>query len=89
MLSLKYFPHTINRGVDALYNPYYRAHWQPLWAIIGLVLCTLLVLTLGWTAIYDLCSGNEAIPRGNSIADLAISYAGVRVKAHGSAHDDC
>ena len=74
---MKLFPNTINR--DRLYyrERHYRAHWQPLWAIIGLVLCTTIMLSSGWAAIYDLCAKTKGVPKEDSIVDLAITYLGV------------
>ena len=56
---------------------YYRAHWQPLWAILGLVLCVLLVIVGPWNAIYDLVSGPEGVPARDLVVDLVFSYIGV------------
>ena len=56
---------------------HYRANWQPLWAILGLVLCTLLVVTQGWAAIYDLCASSPGVSKGDSIADIVTAYLGV------------
>lgn len=68
---------TINRDSDQYSQSHYRAHWQPLWAILGLVLCTLLVITQGWAAVYDLCAKSKGVPKRDSIADLVEAYVGV------------
>lgn len=78
---MKLFPHTINREKNGFSPPYspphYRAHWQPLWAILGLVLCTLLVITQGWSAVYDLCAKSKGVSKEDSIVDLVAAYLGV------------
>lgn len=56
---------------------HYRANWQPLWAILGLVLCTLLVVTQGWAAIYDLCAASPGVSKEDSIVDIIAAYLGV------------
>ncbi len=48
-----------------------------MWAILGLVLCTLLMLFSGWAAIYDLCARSPGVDRGDAIVDLAAAYLGV------------
>ena len=74
---MKLFPNTIRRDSDEYCRVHYRAHWQPFWAILGLVLCTLLVVTQGWTAIYDLCAKSEGVSKEDSIVDLIAAYIGV------------
>lgn len=74
---MKLFPNTINRNAPEYTETHYRAHWQPLWAILGLVLCTLLVLTQGWAAVYDLCARSEGVSKEDSIVDLIAAYLGV------------
>ena len=74
---MKLFPQTINREHDDYKETHYRAHWQPLWAILGLVLCTLLVLTQGWAAVYDLCAKSKGVSKEDSIVDLVAAYLGV------------
>jgi len=59
---------------------HYRAHWQPLWAILGFVLCILLMLFSGWTSIYELCVENPGVARRESIVDLVASYLGVSLR---------
>lgn len=56
---------------------HYRAHWQPLWAILGFILCTLLMLFSGWSAIYNLCAKSAGVDWGDSVVDLVASYLGV------------
>ena len=74
---MKLFPNTIDRDTDDYQAEHYRAHWQPLWAIIGLVLCTLLIISSGWAAVYDLCVQSRGVTREDSIVDLATAYVGV------------
>lgn len=59
--GMKLFPHTIDRDKPYYRNKHYRAHWQPMWAIIGLGLCTMLMLFSGWAAIYDLCAKTKGV----------------------------
>ena len=77
IFSIKEFPNTINRENDSYPVKYYRAHWQPLWAIIGLTSCTSMVITLGWSAVYDLCAGTAGVTTHDSIVDLINAYLGV------------
>ena len=74
---MKLFPNTIDRNRSDYRDRHYRAHWQPMWAIIGLVLCTLLLLSLGWGAVYDLCAKTQGVTKEDSIVDLAAAYPGV------------
>ncbi|CAF9938070.1 Cationic amino acid transporter 2 [Imshaugia aleurites] len=74
--GMKLFPKTINRNRNEYTKMHYRAHWQPLWAILGLVLCTLLVVTQGWAAIYDLCAASPGVSKGDSITDIIAAYLG-------------
>ena len=74
---MKLFPNTINREKEGYSPPHYRAHWQPLWAIIGLVLCTLVMITQGWSAVYDLCAKSPGVSKEDSIVDLIAAYLGV------------
>lgn len=74
---MKMFPNTIDRDSKGYKARHYRAHWQPAWAIIGLTLCTLLLVTLGWGAVYDLCAKTEGVTKRDSIVDLATAYLGV------------
>ena len=59
---------------------HYRAHWQPVWAYLGLLLCSLLVVSGGWAAIYDLVSGSPGVKRQDSIVDLVAVYLGVSMR---------
>lgn len=74
---MKLFPNTIDRNKQYYRDKHYRAHWQPMWAMIGLVLCTILMLSFGWAAIYDLCAKTKGVTKGDSIIDLATAYFGV------------
>lgn len=75
--SMKLFPNTIDRNKSYYKEKHYRAHWQPLWAIIGLVICTILMLSFGWAAIYDLCARTKGVTKEDSVVDLATAYLGV------------
>ena len=61
-------------------NHYYRAHWQPFWAYLGLLLCSLLVIFSGWAAIYDLIAKSEGVKREDAIVDLVAAYLGVSIQ---------
>ena len=74
---MKLFPNTINRDSDTYQDKHYRAHWQPLWAYLGLVLCVLLIISSGWGAIYDLCAKTEGVTMEDSLVDLTSVYLGV------------
>lgn len=74
---MKFFPNTINRESKLYITERYRAHWQPLWAYLGLVLCLLLVITSGWGAVYDLCAKTNGVTKEDSIVDLTTAYLGV------------
>ena len=74
---MKLFPNTINRDSETYQDKHYRAHWQPLWAYLGLVLCVLLIISSGWGAIYDLCAKTEGVTMEDSLVDLTSVYLGV------------
>ena len=74
---MKLFPNTINRESKTYKIKHYRAHWQPLWAYLGLVLCVLLAITSGWGAVYDLSAKTEGVTKEDSIVDLTTTYLGV------------
>lgn len=74
---MKIFKNTINRDKAYYKRKHYRAHWQPLWAIIGFTLCTLLTILLGWAAVFDLCAKSPGVTKRDSIVDLITSYLGV------------
>ena len=75
--SIKFYSQTLNRDSESYRQKHYRAHWQPLWAILGLVLCSLLMLFSGWAAIYDLAAKSKNVSRADSIVDLIAAYLGV------------
>jgi hypothetical protein len=62
---------------------YYRGHWQPLCAYVGLFGCILLVLFSGWVPIYILAArgklgGSDGLSsNGALIAQLLGTYSGV------------
>ena len=74
---MKLFPNTIDRDSATYKSNHYRAHWQPLWAYLGLVLCVALVISSGWGAIYDLCAKTKGVSKEDSIVDLTTAYLGV------------
>ncbi|KAL8648294.1 MAG: hypothetical protein Q9210_005069 [Variospora velana] len=77
LAATKYYKRTtINRDDEVYRDRHYRAHWQPTWAILGLVLCTLLMVFSGWTAIYHLCAESPGVETGDAIVDLVASYVG-------------
>ncbi|OCL08475.1 hypothetical protein AOQ84DRAFT_439560 [Glonium stellatum] len=61
---------------------HYRAHWQPMWAYIGLIGCVLIVIFSGWPAIYILRSRHHLLAdkylktNVQLAADLIGAYAG-------------
>ena len=75
--SMKAWSHDIERDSKAYQDRHYRAHWQPLWAIIGLVLCTLLVIFGGWNAVFELCAGSLRVPTSESVVDVILIYTGM------------
>ncbi|KAL8708758.1 MAG: hypothetical protein Q9220_006400 [cf. Caloplaca sp. 1 TL-2023] len=76
--AIKFYNRTIDRNGKGYRDKHYRAHWQPLWAILGLALCTLLMIFSGWAAIYDLSAKTPGINRGDLIVDLVAAYLGAR-----------
>lgn len=75
---MSFFEDLIKRDSDLYKQNHYRGHWQPFWAILGLVLCSLLMIFSGWSAIFDLARGSKDVKREDSIVDLIASYLGVR-----------
>lgn len=82
--GMRRYKRLINRDSDHYIKHHYRAHWQPLWAIFGLVTCTLLMIFGGWTAIYDLCKARKVngkpvkvVRRGDSAFAIVAAYLGV------------
>ena len=74
---IKFYKNTIDRDDPQYRQKHYYAHWQPLWAILGLILCTLLMFFSGWAAIYELSAKSIGVDPSDSIADLVASYLGV------------
>ena len=58
---------------------HYRAHWQPFWAYLGLLLCSLLIIFSGWAAAYDLVAKSDGVKRRDAIVDLVAAYLGVSI----------
>lgn len=75
--SIKFHKKTLDRNGPSYRKKHYRAHWQPVWAILGLVLSTLLMVFSGWAAIYDLVAKSPGVNRADSIVDLIAAYLGV------------
>lgn len=82
---MRRYKRLINRDSDHYIKYHYRAHWQPLWAIFGLIACTLLMTFGGWAAIYDLCKVRkgpdgrvvQVVARGDSAFAIVAAYLGV------------
>ncbi|KAI4167688.1 MAG: hypothetical protein LQ343_007007 [Gyalolechia ehrenbergii] len=77
--AIKFHQRSINRNSDKYREKHYRAHWQPVWAILGLTLCTLLMLFSGWAAIYDLCARSPGVDWRDAVVDLVAAYLGVKL----------
>ncbi|KAL8664374.1 MAG: hypothetical protein Q9202_003063 [Teloschistes flavicans] len=75
--AIKFYKRTIDRDSQSYRVRHYRAHWQPLWAILGFILCTLLMLFSGWNAIYNLYAKSPGVNWRDSVVDLGASYLGV------------
>lgn len=75
------------RDSEAYRRKHYRGHWQPAWAILGLISCILIVVFSGWPAIYLLKERSNLSPMTNAdlksntklAADLVGAYLGVSV----------
>lgn len=73
----------ISRDGSPYMDLYYRGHWQPFCAYVGLLGCTLLVLFSGWVPIYILSAkgklgGNDNLLGNNAlIAQIVGAYSGV------------
>ena len=73
----------LSRNEPPYTSLYYRGHWQPLCAYVGLVGCTLLVLFSGWVPIYILAArgklgGYDDLSSNTAlIAQLLGAYSGV------------
>ena len=87
---MRRYKRLINRDSEHYIRHHYRAHWQPLWAIFGLVACTLLMLFTGWTAIYELCKVRkmdgqrvQIVGKGGSAFAIVAAYIGVSVRILG------
>lgn len=74
---MAFYHRVMNRDETPYKRNHYRAHWQPLWAYLGLLLCSLLMLFSGWAAIYDLVRRSEGVKRQDSVVDLIAAYLGV------------
>lgn len=83
---MRKYERLINRDGEYYMKHHYRAHWQPMWAIIGLVGCTLLMIFSGWSAVYELSKvrkvdGKEmrVVAKGDSAFAIVAAYLGVRL----------
>ena len=74
------YKETVYRDGRVYKEKHYRAHWQPLWAYLGLLLCSLLMVFGGWAAIYDLVVGSPGVDRRDSIVDIVAVYLGVSMR---------
>ena len=81
---MAFYHRIMDRDAPAYNQNHYRAHWQPIWALLGLFLCSLLVLTGGWAAIYDLVAKSKGVSRRDSIVDLIAVYVGVSILIMGN-----
>lgn len=80
---MAFYYRIMDRDGPSYRQNHYRAHWQPLWAYLGLLLCSLLMIFSGWSAIYDLVVRSEGVKRRDSIVDLVAAYLGVSTIAIG------
>ena len=76
---MAFYRRIIDRDGALYKRNHYRARWQPLWAYLGLLLCSLLMILSGWSAIYDLVVKSAGVDRRDSIVDLVASYLGVSI----------
>jgi len=73
----------LSRNEVSYTSLYYRGHWQPLCAYVGIVGCTLLVLFSGWVPIYILAArgkfgGYDDLSSNTAlIVQLLGAYSGV------------
>ena len=76
---MKQYSAAINRDSADYTLKYYRARWQPLPALVGLVACCLLIVFSGWAAVYQLVRGEEStgVGKSDAVMDLLASYLGV------------
>ena len=74
---MKHYRNIIDRESPDYKKRHYRAHWQPFWAILGLLLCSLLIIFSGWAAVFDLSAKSPGVSQENSIVDLVAAYIGV------------
>ena len=75
--SMESWPQDIERDSPVYRSTRYRASWQPLWAIVGIILCLLLLIFAGWNAVYELCRQSPRVPTSDSMVDLIFIYIGV------------
>lgn len=74
--AMTFYHRIMDRDGPSYRQKHYRAHWQPLWAYLGLLLCSLLMVFSGWSAIYDLVVKPKDVNRRDSIVDLIAAYIG-------------
>ena len=77
---MAFYYRIMDRDGKTYKSNHYRAHWQPLWAYLGLLLCSLLMIFSGWAAIYDLVAKSEGVKQRDAIVDLVAAYLGVSVQ---------
>lgn len=71
-----------SRDSESYRKQFYRAHWQPLWAILGLVGCSLIMIFTPWAALYimsnrrNLADGANLKPNHLLAWDLVGAYSG-------------
>jgi hypothetical protein len=70
------------RNVPSYEERYFRARRQPFWSLVVLGGCLLLILTSGWTAIYQLPSVSETGAKEELVIEILGAYLGVRAMHH-------
>ena len=75
--SMLEYPNDIDRNSQGYQKKHYRAHWQPVWAYLGVTLCSMLLAFGGWSAIFNLCDRGGQVSVRDSVIDLTFTYTGV------------
>jgi amino acid permease len=84
----------LSRNEPPYTNLYYRGHWQPLCAYVGLFGCILLVLFSSWVPLYILAArgklgGYDDLSSNTAlIAQLLGAYSGVSLTGYAILHID-
>jgi amino acid permease len=80
-VSTRACPDVFGRDNPSYERRYFRARRQPFWSLVGLVGCSALILTSGWTAIYQLASVSNPVINRELAIEILGSYLGVRATA--------